>query len=463
MSSAIPIGIDAISIYVPKLYLDIRLFAEARKIDPGKFNDGLGLEQMAITCPHEDPVTMAVVAARRLFTNYSVNPDSIGLLIVASESPVDTAKATAAYVHGLLGLSSHCRVFDVKQACYGGTAAIRIASEWCASKQPSRRKFALVIASDIAQYEADSPGEPTQGAGAVAMLVSVHPRILTIDPFPEAIFTEDIMDFWRPTYRHEAVVNGKLSIKEYLKALEHTYLAHRATSRLTIKDYQYLLFHTPFPKMAQKAHDKLCQIEFGQPVNAADQTERTTAFEQQTSPTLFANKAVGNIYTGAVYLSLAALLDHPSIRVQNDQIGFFSYGSGATAEFFSGRIGPEPAVWRHKTGIASIEARTPVDYNEYRRLKRDHGAMSTNGSYGIQTVCACVHSDETAFFGIENHKRIYTRNGEMATELTSHPNGGIQPDRILDRRLFRVEPKRSNADFPPVPRRAYKCGSGKAQ
>ena len=43
-------------------------------------------------------------------------------------------------------------------------------------------RFAIVVSADIAEYELGSSGEPTQGAGAVAMLVGQQPTLLEIDP-----------------------------------------------------------------------------------------------------------------------------------------------------------------------------------------------------------------------------------------------------------------------------------------
>lgn len=39
-------------------------------------------------------------------------------------------------------------------------------------------KKALVIGSDVARYGLNTPGEPTQGGGAVAMLISADPKVL---------------------------------------------------------------------------------------------------------------------------------------------------------------------------------------------------------------------------------------------------------------------------------------------
>ena len=59
----------------------------------------------------------------------------------------------------------------------------------------------MVVAADIAKYGLNSGGEPTQGAGAVAMLVASEPRILALKE-DNVMLTQDIYDFWRPTGIH---------------------------------------------------------------------------------------------------------------------------------------------------------------------------------------------------------------------------------------------------------------------
>ena len=57
-----PVGIDDIAIHIPRLYFDIKDFAEFRGADYGKLNRGLGLSAMAIPDVHEDTATMGANA-----------------------------------------------------------------------------------------------------------------------------------------------------------------------------------------------------------------------------------------------------------------------------------------------------------------------------------------------------------------------------------------------------------------
>ena len=80
----------------------------------------------------------------------------------------------------------------------------------------------LVIASDIAKYGVATPGEPTQGAGSVAMLITQNPRIMVFNN-DNVAQTRDIMDFWRPNYSSTPYVNGMYSTQQYLDCLTTTW------------------------------------------------------------------------------------------------------------------------------------------------------------------------------------------------------------------------------------------------
>lgn len=47
------------------------------------------------------------------------------------------------------------------------------------------------------------------------MLITANPRVLAIEPTSVA-YTKDVMDFWRPLYAEEALVDGKYSTNVYI-------------------------------------------------------------------------------------------------------------------------------------------------------------------------------------------------------------------------------------------------------
>jgi hydroxymethylglutaryl-CoA synthase len=380
------VGIEALAVAVPRRYLAIEDLAVARGVAPAKYTIGLGAREMAVPDPSEDTVALAATAAARLFRAQSIDRSQIGMLIVGTETGVDHSKPVASFVQGLLELPRTMRTFDTQHACYGGTAALMAACDWIASGNADG-KSALVICSDIARYGVSSAGEPTQGGGAVAMLVSARPEIVEIDQGMSGVFSTDVHDFWRPLGRREAVVDGHYSIDCYLAAVAGAYGAWRARAlaRELVHDdvtplseqLARIVYHVPFCKMARKAHAHVRKWELeqrnGGPLDAAAVTQEETAgaasFETQVAPSLTLASRIGNTYTGSLYLGLASLMHAEGAKLAGKRIGLFSYGSGCASEFFSGVVGPRAGEMVLKAGLDEILGkRTRVDVAEYERI-----------------------------------------------------------------------------------------------
>ncbi len=88
------------------------------------------LEERSLNPLWEDPVTMGVNAANAILTDE--DRGRIELLVVATESGVDYEKPISTWVQRYARLSANCRNFEVKHACYGGTAGLQMAAAWLA-------------------------------------------------------------------------------------------------------------------------------------------------------------------------------------------------------------------------------------------------------------------------------------------------------------------------------------------
>src|SRR5699024_5879339 len=182
--------------------------------------------------------------------------EGIRTLLFATESGTDQSKAAGLAVHSLLGLPSQMRIVEFKEACYSATAALQ-AAVGIVTRSPGQR--VLVIASDVAHYELDSPGEPTQGAGAVAMLVGADPRLVEIEPI-SGLNSADVDDFWRPNDSSTAIVDGALSVAAYRDALTGAWEDLAAQGGPAIDEIDRVLYPQPFTKMAKKAQVHLAEL-----------------------------------------------------------------------------------------------------------------------------------------------------------------------------------------------------------
>lgn len=395
------VGIDALGTYVPEFVLDLADLAAAREVPVAKINVGLGAYEMAVAPPWEDTVSMAANAALRLVEAGLVDPDEIGLLLVATETGVDHAKPVGIFLHELLGLRSGCRVLELKHACYAGTGGIMLATSWIRSGAARGRK-ALIIASDIARYDLLSSAEFTQGAGAAAMVISETPRLLTLDPV-SGVCAMNVWDFWRPLDRREALVDGKFSVDCYLDALDGSLTDWRENGGSTddlLASMAALCFHTPFPKMAVKAHARLVAHEHARLGRDGDALDATVAasLERHTEPTLGAARRIGNTYTASVYLCLGWLAEQMGDALAGEQIGMFSYGSGCCAEFFTGTFGADAARIARHVGLAEqLDDRVRLTVEGYEAFAKAKTIEPPAGVHGIHLAA------------IEDNKRIYVR------------------------------------------------------
>ncbi|NRA19808.1 MAG: hydroxymethylglutaryl-CoA synthase [Oceanospirillaceae bacterium] len=385
----LPVGIDKISFYTSNYYLDLRTLACAQGTDPEKYYVGIGQEKMGMPAHDEDVVTMAASAAYPLFEDEQSK--HISTLLFATESGIDQSKSAGIYVHRLLGLNQNCRVVELKQACYSATAAVQMA---CALVARQPETSVLVIASDVAKYELDSPGEATQGCGAVAMLIKANPRILEIDA-EVGNHTEDVMDFWRPNYLKTAIVDGKYSTKIYLQSLKKAWLNFTQASDLGFADLSHFCYHLPFSRMAQKAHKHLSRVN--------KSNLEPAQIEAQIADSLFYNKLIGNSYAAALFIGFISLLEKGSSDLGGKKIGFFSYGSGCVAEFFSGTVVAGYQQYLFKEQHQSmLESRQALDYEQYIVLYN-----TPDPQRGESVTIAEDSTGKFRLAGIANHKREY--------------------------------------------------------
>lgn len=384
-------GIDSIGFYTSHYCIDLAALASERGLDANKFYVGLGQHKMGVPAPDEDIVTLSANAAKYALKN--VELESIDTLLFATESGIDQSKAAGIYVHRLLGLPQTCRVVELKQACYSGTSAIQMAVSML-HRWPEKK--ILVIMSDVARYGLGSRGESSQGCGAVAIVIAKNPRILSIDD-EYGVYTDDIMDFWRPNYRSEAFVDGHYSTKMYMQALSASWDEYSKKSKRKLQDLEHHLYHVPIPRLVEKAHLHLSEH--------CDLNLDDEAAKKELEKSLVYSRIVGNCYTASLYLSLISLLENNPDDLAGKRIGFYSYGSGCVAEYFSGVVVPgyrkmiDPSYSRNL-----LDSRTSLSYQQYEEFYSYQ--LPTDGS---QCVTPAHPSGAFRLAGSDRHQRIYEK------------------------------------------------------
>lgn len=376
------VGIDKIAFFTPNIYLDLSKLAQSREVDPNKFLIGIGQSQQAVVPLTQDSVSMAANAAEEVLKDAKKDyKDSIDAIYFATESGIDNSKSGATIIQRLLGFEPFVRTMEFKQACYAGTFALMSAFSYVAA-HPDKR--VLVLASDISRYGLNTPGEVTQGAGAVAMVVSSQPSLLAYNE-DSVYMSQDINDFWRPLYSDTAFVDGKYSqevYKEFFLKLWNRF-GHK------LDDFAGFAFHLPFTKMANKALEQILS------------DKQKEVWPERLDASKNFSRRVGNLYTGSLYLSLISLLKFGTAKA-DDKIGMFSYGSGAEAELFSLTVQKKFKASAIQDVEKLLDDRSEVSVAEYEKI---FASLAVNGEDKV--FDKDLDNAKHKFVGIDKNLRIY--------------------------------------------------------
>lgn len=383
------IGIDKIGFATGRYRLDMGDLAQSRGVDSEKFSKGLLLDALSITPITEDIVTLGASAANSILDEK--DKASIDMVLVATESSIDQSKAAAVYIHSLLGIQPFARSLELKEACYSATAALNYAKLYV-EKHPQSK--VLVIASDIAKYGINTPGEPTQGSGSIAMLISQNPRLLELHD-DNVAQTRDIMDFWRPNYSTTPFVDGMYSTKQYLDMLKTTWAEYQKRSGKTLADFSAFCFHLPFPKLALKGFNKI--------MDKSLPDAKKEALKANFDASITYSRQIGNIYTGSLFLGLLSLLENSDNLQAGENIALFSYGSGAVAEIFSATLVDGFKAQLKTNRKEELESRQSISVADYETIFFEEDALDEDGNASF----ADYVTNDFSLVAIKEHQRIY--------------------------------------------------------
>ena len=380
-------GIEKMNFYGGMAMVDVCKLASYRKLDTARF-DNLLIDEKSVALPFEDPVSYAINAALPLVNSLSEeDKNSIELLITCTESGIDAGKSISTYLHKYLNLKRNCRLFELKNACYSGTAGLQMAINFILSNTSPNAK-ALVVASDISRFIPSKGGdilmedwayaEPSSGAGAAAVLVSNKPNVFRIDVGANGYYGYEVMDTCRPVPDSEAG-NADLSLMSYLDCCENAFSEYcKRVDNVDINStFHYLAFHTPFGGMVKGAHRNLMRK-----FSHIDKKEIGQDFERRMYPGLTYCRRVGNVMGATLFLSLISTIDN-GIYNNAKRVGCFSYGSGCCSEFFSGIVTKEAQGIQKEFEISKkLDNRYELNMDEYSEML----SMNNILRYGTRNV-----------------------------------------------------------------------------
>jgi hydroxymethylglutaryl-CoA synthase len=267
-------GISGFAVFAPPHRVQLKEWCEWTGSSWDKTRAVVGNSFRVVGAEHS-VYTMAANAVLNLIEQYSIDPRTVGYLALGTESGTDNATSGAVVVRGLVDqaliargkppLARDIEAPEFKQACIGGVYALKGALRYLAVDGLERT--AIVVACDIAEYARGSSGEPTQGAGAVAMLVEKSPKLLALDVRRSASASSyRAVDFRKPFLRYCGqtpgrdgrprdfpVFNGKYStacyIDETMSALQAFFAKQGGSRRGYYHSLGSVFMHRPYHKM----------------------------------------------------------------------------------------------------------------------------------------------------------------------------------------------------------------------
>lgn len=129
------VGILAMEIYFPYLYVDQTELEAYDGVSTGKYTLGLGQDRMGFCSDREDVNSLCLTVTSRLLERTGVPPARVGRLEVGTETLVDKSKSVKTVLMQLFEEAGNTDIegVDTTNACYGGTAALFNAAAWVES------------------------------------------------------------------------------------------------------------------------------------------------------------------------------------------------------------------------------------------------------------------------------------------------------------------------------------------
>ncbi len=299
-------GISSIGISLPRYRTTAEEIARAFQLDPNYIKKGLGVEEVTVPAWDQDTGTFAIDAALDAITR--LPPEfikTIGMIVVGSESKPYSVKPTATNIQSFLGIDEDIICYDAEFACIAAGMQIKSA---IALIKSGEIESALIIGADVSQGKPGDPLDLDTGAGGACFVISKYNVIL--EYIGMNFHVGDHPDFARragcPYPFHGYGLTGKPSYFAFQEnAIEKTLIKYNIhPDRL-----KAATFHQPNHNFLRKEVKKLgLDIE--------------SRIKKELMPCIIGDpvKKIGNTYSAATMLGLAAIVNEPRHYFKIDEL-----------------------------------------------------------------------------------------------------------------------------------------------
>jgi hydroxymethylglutaryl-CoA synthase len=304
-------GIVGYGVHFPIYRIKVEEIARVWNEDAESIKSNLNISEKTVPGRDEDAATIAVEAARRAVHHAGINAKEIGAVYVGSESHPYAVKPTATIVIEAIGAGPRSMAADLEFACKAGTAGIQI----CMGLVDSGMiKYGMAIGSDTSQGRPGDALEYTASAGGASFIIGKDKEEVIANIIKTVSFTTDTPDFWRREGANFPSHGGRFTGEPaYFKHIKSATMMLLEETGMRADDFDYAVFHQPNGKF---------------PCTVAKQLGFT---EKQIEHGLL-TPMIGNTYSGATMLGLAATLD---VAKPGERILATSFGSGAGSDAFA--------------------------------------------------------------------------------------------------------------------------------
>lgn len=137
-------------------------------------------------------------------------------------------------------------------------------------------------------------------------------------------------------------------------------------------------------------------------------TDLQEKLKENFDKSILYSQQIGNIYTGSLFLGLLSLLENSQNLVAGDKIAFFSYGSGAVAEIFTGKLVNGFRDYLQPSRLEALKERTVLSVADYEKLFFEEAELDEKGN-------ATFTDYKTGPFALKeicDHQRIYGKSND---------------------------------------------------
>ncbi|MEP7094186.1 MAG: hydroxymethylglutaryl-CoA synthase, partial [Flavobacterium sp.] len=316
---------------------------------------------------------------------------------------------------------AECDVVDFTFACIGGVDALQNCIDFV-KLNPAKK--AIVVTTDFAKYDLNSTGEYTQGAGALAMLVTSNPRIIAFDE-NWATSTKGVFDFFKPfrrisketitqnenndpwfdnleaeieIHKDQPVFDGQYSNQCYMDRTRNAYFSFKKlknTTETLYNTWNSIIMHLPYSFQGRRMLSEIYALDSPEKIitenmepadyqNKIKEVGKSDEYRkfvtEKLEPAELASSLIGNLYTGSIFMGLLSTLAHfydTKKDISGTKFGFLAYGSGSKSKVFEGTIQPE---WQSALSqiklFENLTESTEIDFETYERLHKKEQKQS---------------------------------------------------------------------------------------